>query len=1091
MQKTIICYLLLLCTVLTARAQQEDKLLRTLKHELKANYEQLQQQEVKPYYMSYRAEDVYRNIITSNFGVIASDNENRTRKITPQIRVGDFSLDNFKYSSQGAPSPDGRSAQAVTIPYEDDATEGISVNIWNATISRYNYALSAYEKAKGKAATSAANEDKAPCFSTAPVEKYYEHPFDLNKIKLNKKSWEQKLNAISAIFKAEPNLQNGTATIEYEASRTYFVNTDGSEVVQNRFSSRIMLRVQTITEDGMVLPLIKDFYAFSPDSLPSEETIIAAAKDLLKRIKLLREAPVANPYTGPAILSGPASGVFFHEIFGHRLEGHRLKEGGETFKNMVGKNVLPSTFNVYCDPTLRHYAGTDMNGYYLYDSEGVKARRVDNVVNGVLKEFLMSRVPLDGFPQSNGHGRASEANDPVSRQSNLVVETTKPYTDAQLRQMLIAEAKKQGKEYGYYFKTVTSGYTMTGEGGTINSFNVTPLEVYRVYVNGRPDELVRGVSLIGTPLSMFSHIEAGGSQSATFTGVCGAESGWVPVTANSPAIFVSQIETQRVQRSGAVPPILNAPAFTAKQGDKDNIVFSAMQDEMKRTKDSLCISEAKPPFWVSYDVTHYRTFDIIGEYGGISLSYVSPWHYNTLSHVLLGSFKRHNEFPGRPNIIGNSATDQLDYTSLRRSLWVSTDRAYKSSVMMKAQKDNYLNQNPLSSNLEKIPDMQHCAPVTHIGKSTIPNDLDLSKLQNYVKVLSAIFKDYKYLFNTAVRISGNQMDTYRSTSENVNVKNPQNIVVLKVSAEFFDYNNVRMADDLELNYESLSELPALDELSTRVRAFADGCMAMRDAEGLQEYYKGPVMIEGQAAMQVFTNQYLAPNKFYAQQSLQESPKSLGQRIGKKIMDERITITNETALKEYDGKPVYGHYDIDADGFKPAPTMTIVDKGVFKMMLNRATPAEYAMKSTGSARFYNDPRQPLPMTGIGTMHIKSEGTTADGKMVKELIKRAKKHKLDYAYIISLPENCSCLRLERVDVKTGERKLMKSNMLSMPTSEQLNELVAVSDKESVYNCVSPYTYSVIYPSSIIVDDMELNKPTMKSEKKPVLTYPLQRK
>ena len=203
---------------------------------------------------------------------------------------------------------------------------------------------------------------------------------------------------------------------------------------------------------------------------------------------------------------------------------------------------MPVDFQVYCDPTLTRYAGTDLNGHYLYDDEGVRARRVDNVVNGVLKEFLMSRVPLDGFPVSNGHGRASGGGDPVSRQSNLVIETAHPYTESELRQMLIKEAKKQGKEYGYYFNAVTSGFTYTGEGGSLNSFNVTPLEVYRVYVDGRPDELVRGVDMIGTPLSMFSNITAAGDQPAVFTGMCGAESGWVPVTACSPMIYVSQVE---------------------------------------------------------------------------------------------------------------------------------------------------------------------------------------------------------------------------------------------------------------------------------------------------------------------------------------------------------------------------------------------------------------------------------------------------------------------------------------------------------------------------------------------------------------------
>ena len=225
-----------------------------------------------------------------------------------------------------------------------------------------------------------------------------------------------------------------------------------------------------------------------------------------ERLVALSKAPIADPYTGPAIMSGPASGVFFHEIFGHRLEGHRMKTGGQTFRNMIGERVLPTDFQVYCDPTLTHYGSQPLNGGFRYDDEGTRARRVNNVVDGVLKEFLMSRVPLDSFPQSNGHGRTAEGRDPVSRQSNLVVETRKPYTEAQLRQFLREEAKRQGKEYGYLFQSVSGGFTQTGEGGSINSFNVTPLEVYRIYVDGRPDELVRGVDLIGTPLSMFSNI---------------------------------------------------------------------------------------------------------------------------------------------------------------------------------------------------------------------------------------------------------------------------------------------------------------------------------------------------------------------------------------------------------------------------------------------------------------------------------------------------------------------------------------------------------------------------------------------------------
>ncbi len=1068
-----------------------DKLLGILKTELAHNYEELQSQQVKPYFMSYRADDVYKHTISSSFGKTASDSENRQRYVTPQIRLGDKAFDNFKYNSQCAPSRDGRSATTVTIPFDDNATDGITTNIWQATRTRYDYSLVAYQQAKSKASTSTADEDKAPCFSAAPVEKYYEAPYDLNGAKLDSKAWQERLNAISAVFKADASLTAGAASLDYELTRSYFVNTDGSEVVQNRRSARVMLMVQAIADDGMQLPLMQDFFAFNPDSLPSQDTMIAAAKDLLRRVEALRKAPVANPYTGPAILSGPASGVFFHEIFGHRLEGHRLKEGGETFKNMVGKQVLPASFQVFCDPTLRQYAGEDMNGYYLYDSEGVKARRVANVTDGVLRSFLMSRVPLDGFPESNGHGRASVAQDPVSRQSNLVVETKTPCSEEQLRQMLRKEAKKQGKEYGYYFQTVTSGYTMTGEGGSINSFNVTPVEVYRVYVDGRPDELVRGVSLIGTPLSMFSHIQAGGDKPSTFTGSCGAESGWVPVTASSPAIFVSQIETQRAQKGLGIPPALPAPAFTEKSDNVDNTIFAAMKDEMSRTVDSLRVEGAPAPFWTGYITNRYRSFSVTGELGGISNATLTPWKTNTMTRVLLGNYRHNSDVPMRPLVIGGSADDELSYNGLRRSLWQSSFMAYVSSVNMMAQKQNYLTQNPLPSALENIPDMQHSAPGTYVMESkNRDSEIDLAKLQDYAKTLSAVFKDYKYLTGTSVKISGDQLDTYRSTSENVNIKQPHDKITLKASAQFMDDNRVMLADEMTLQYEHISELPPLDTLVAKVRRFADGCMAMRNAPALKDDYKGPVMYEDDAARQVFTANYLVADKFYAQPSFQENPKSLGLKIGKKIMDERVTITNETSRTDWNGTPLYGSYTVDADGFKPEPTMTIVDKGVFKMMLNRTTPAQYALKSTGSARLYNDPNQAMPGIGVGTLVVSATGTTDAAKMEKTLVKLAKKAKADCAYVISKPKDCTSLRLYRVDLKTGERQLVKTNQLALPTQDQMKRFEAISSTSVVNNMVSPYNHSVVTPSSVIIGDMELSVPTMKGSRKPALVYPLQR-
>jgi predicted Zn-dependent protease len=178
--------------------------------------------------------------------------------------------------------------------------------------------------------------------------------------------------------------------------------------------------------------------------------------------------------------------------------------------------------------------------------------------NGVLKSFLMSRSPIEGFPHSNGHGRRQPGLEVVSRQSNLIVESTKTVPEAKLREMLIDEVKRQGKPYGLYFEDITGGFTTTGRSG-LQAFKVIPVIVYRVYPDGRPDELIRGADIVGTPLASFSKILATSNKPEVFNGYCGAESGSVPVSAVSPAILISEIEIQKKDKSQERPPLLPRP----------------------------------------------------------------------------------------------------------------------------------------------------------------------------------------------------------------------------------------------------------------------------------------------------------------------------------------------------------------------------------------------------------------------------------------------------------------------------------------------------------------------------------------------------
>ena len=249
------------------------------------------------------------------------------------------------------------------------------------------------------------------------------------------------------------------------------------------------------------------------------------------------------------------------------LEGQRQRgdQEGQTFTKLLNKPILPTFLSVADDPTLTNFEGHPLSGHYSYDDEGQPARRVQLVDDGVLKTFLMSRLPVASFGQSNGHGRAETGKMPTGRQGNLIVTSTRQVTDAELREQLKAEAKKQGKAYGLYFEDISSGFAVTTRSSP-QAFSVIPLVVYRVFVDGRPDELVRGVSIVGTPQFALNSIVATGNHQEIFNGICGAESGSIPVSAVAPSMLVSSIETQRQAQGTARPPIVPPPPVAQKVG---------------------------------------------------------------------------------------------------------------------------------------------------------------------------------------------------------------------------------------------------------------------------------------------------------------------------------------------------------------------------------------------------------------------------------------------------------------------------------------------------------------------------------------------
>ncbi len=271
------------------------------------------------------------------------------------------------------------------------------------------------------------------------------------------------MRALSNVFREFPDVYQNVVMLSVQNETDYFASSEGSQVITPHLLARLVVFAVTRADDGMDLFRVQTFEAETVEGLPAQAEMETAVREMGKSLEALRKAPVTEPFDGPAILSGRAAAVFFHEVLGHRLEGQRQRgdEEGQTFTKDVGKEVLPSFLSVADDPTMTTFGKTWLSGSYEYDDEGQKALRVELIEDGVLKNFLMSRLPIASFANSNGHGRAQTGKVPTGRQGNLIVTSTKTEPENKLRKQLIEEAKKQGKPYGLYFEDISSGFAVT------------------------------------------------------------------------------------------------------------------------------------------------------------------------------------------------------------------------------------------------------------------------------------------------------------------------------------------------------------------------------------------------------------------------------------------------------------------------------------------------------------------------------------------------------------------------------------------------------------------------------------------------------
>ena len=530
-----------------------DPLLDSMRSELERASASLSRSDPPAYFLSYSAYDSDSTTIVASYGSLLTSIGSHGRRTGIIVRVGSPELDNTHGQNRRSGITSG------SLPMENDPS-ALARSLWWLTNRGYRAAAPAFLKVKSETAIRSEEEDKSADFSAEPPQVHLAGgaspaPLDL-------REWEGRMRRQSGWFREHPEVYDSEIVFQAQSSGLRFVSTEGSRLAQPSRIFRLVVEAMTRANDGMELLRVETWQAAQLSELPAESVVHAAVDKISADLRALRAAPVAEPFAGPALLSGRAAAVFFHEVLGHRLEGHRQRDEqeGQTFTKKVGEQVVPSFLSVVDDPNTTHLAGLGLSGSYSFDDEGQPAQRVELIQSGVLRNFLMSRMPIKGFSRSNGHGRAEPGLMPTGRQGNLIVTSSNTVKESELRQRLIEEARRQNKPYGLYFEDVQGGFTLT-QRGVPQAFQVLPVIVWRVYTDGRPDELVRGVDIVGTPLAALNRIVVTGDALHVFNGICGAESGSVPVSAAAPAMLFSEIEVQKREHSRERPPLLPPPGF--------------------------------------------------------------------------------------------------------------------------------------------------------------------------------------------------------------------------------------------------------------------------------------------------------------------------------------------------------------------------------------------------------------------------------------------------------------------------------------------------------------------------------------------------
>ena len=564
--------LILFCSLLalsrasgaTPASDDGDVVLRALTDELKRSMTLRLEDLDQPYFIQYGVEDtsVYR--ISATYGALLQTDENHSRELQAQVRVGNYTLDNSNFSGRGRRELGGN----TELPLDDDYL-ALRHAIWLATDSRYKSAVETLTQ-KRAYMRDRTIEDRPPDFAKVTAITSLEARVSF---KFDQPAWEDYARSISAAFQEYAHIQNAEVSLTAGAEIRYLVNSEGSRLRSADTGVLLRIHAEGQAADGERISDQYTSYAVLPEQMPRLPEVLAEVKKLADRLNDIMRAPVLEEYTGPVLLDELAAPQFFRQLLARGVAGQtepvgsarRSSSGGAELENRLGKRILPVTFQIYDDPRPEKFQNLFLTGSYVFDDEGVPAQRVEIVVDGKLQGMVMSRAPTKQFNRSTGHGRRGSAEPPRSTIGCLYVESAKGESPAELKKELIDAAEAEGLKYGLRVTSLQErgpgGFSRRGFGGFggvggTPSRVSDPITIYKVYVADGHEELVRGVEFNAVDVRSLRRIIAAGNVRALHnsTGMAGPASSVI-----APAVLFEELELTRIKQETEKKPFLEPP----------------------------------------------------------------------------------------------------------------------------------------------------------------------------------------------------------------------------------------------------------------------------------------------------------------------------------------------------------------------------------------------------------------------------------------------------------------------------------------------------------------------------------------------------